>query len=103
MVKEDKKKSKSTKASKSTKSKKNSKAKKPAKLSISEKKTLKAEQKKAVKRDVKNMGFFERRRYKRKLRRDREARRRAEDLATLPKSETSLPLLVLLARGQKSF
>ncbi|MBR5389038.1 transglycosylase domain-containing protein [Candidatus Saccharibacteria bacterium] len=85
MVKEDKKKSKSTKASKSTKSKKTSKAKKPAKLSIPEKKALKVERKKAVKRDVKNMGFFERLRYKRKLRRDREARRRAEDLATLPK------------------
>ena len=88
MAKEDKKKSKSkskTKTSKSTKDKKLIKSKKHAKLSRSEKKTLKAERKKAVKRDVKNMNFFERRRYKSKLRRDREARRRAEDLATLPK------------------
>ena len=86
MAKEDKKKSKSrTKTSKSTKDKKLIKSKKRAKLSRSEKKTLKAERKKAVKRDIKNMNFFERCRYKRKLRRDREARRRAEDLATLPK------------------
>ena len=84
MAKEDKKKSKS-KSTKSSKGKKSSKSKKSAKLSRSEKKALKVERKKAVKRDIKNMGFFERRRYKRKLRRDREARRRAEDLATLPK------------------
>ncbi|MBQ6396322.1 transglycosylase domain-containing protein [Candidatus Saccharibacteria bacterium] len=44
-----------------------------------------AERKAAAKRDMKTMGFFERRKYKKKLRRDREARRRAEDLATLPK------------------
>ncbi|MBQ8996781.1 penicillin-binding protein [Candidatus Saccharibacteria bacterium] len=70
------------------------KKKKPAKVkkSATEKKELRAkkklrkvESKKALKRDLKSMGFFERRRYKRKLRRDREARRRAEDLATLPK------------------
>ncbi|MBR3131629.1 transglycosylase domain-containing protein [Candidatus Saccharibacteria bacterium] len=84
MAKEDKKKSK-TKSTKSTKSKKSSKSKKPARLSRSEKQALKVERKKAAKRDMKNMGFFERRRYKRRLRRDREARRRAEDLATLPK------------------
>ena len=48
-------------------------------------KKAKAEKKKALKRDLKSMGFWERRRYKRKLRKDREARRRAEDLATLPK------------------
>ena len=68
------------------------KAEKKPKLSREEKKELalkkkkkEQERKKAAKRDMKNMGFFERMRYKRKLRRDREARRRAEDLATLPK------------------
>lgn len=71
---------------KKKKSKKFDKPKaKSVKLSRSEKKALKTERKKVTKRDVKNMGFFERLRYKRKLRRDREARRRAEDLATLPK------------------
>ncbi|MBQ3261441.1 penicillin-binding protein [Candidatus Saccharibacteria bacterium] len=45
----------------------------------------KAEKKQAIKRDLKNMSFGERVRYKRKLRKDREARRRAEDLASLPK------------------
>ena len=50
-----------------------------------QKKRDKAIRKYNMKRDMKNMGFFERVRYKRKLRRDREARRRAEDLATLPK------------------
>ena len=82
--KKSKKSDKSTKAKdKSTKSK--ATKKKSTKLSRSEKKALKAERKRVTKRDIKNMGFFERRRYKRKLRRDREARRRAEDLATLPK------------------
>ncbi len=80
MVKDDKKKSK--KSNKTTKPKTKSKS---TKLSRAEKKALKTERKKATKRDVKNMGFFERIHYKRKLRRDREARRRAEDLATLPK------------------
>ena len=71
-------------------------AKKPVrpvkKLSRSEKKALATDKKRAearrkanAKRDMKSMGFFERRKYKRKLRKDREARRRAEDLATLPK------------------
>ena len=67
-------------------------AKKQPKKTAVEKKELKAktkkvksEKKRALKRDLKSMGFFERRRYKRKLRKDREARRRAEDLATLPK------------------
>ena len=83
-------KKKSKKSDKSTKAKDKSiksKAtkKKSTKLSHSEKKALKAERKRVTKRDIKNMGFFERMRYKRKLRRDREARRRAEDLATLPK------------------
>ena len=69
------------------KSHKTEKSRKPkkAKLSRAEKKAIKSERKQATKHDLKNMGFFERRRYKRKLRRDREARRRAEDLATLPK------------------
>lgn len=65
---------------------------KRTKLSSSEKKALRAKKKKtdaasraATKRDLKSLGFFERMRVKRKLRRDREARRRAEDLATLPK------------------
>ena len=65
---------------------------KKKKLSLEEKKELvlkkkkkEQERKKAAKRDMKNMGFFERLRYKKKLRKDREARRRAEDLATLPK------------------
>ena len=76
-------KKKSKKSKKTNTSKKTNK--KSAKLSRSEKQALKTERKKATKRDIKNMGFFERMRYKRKLRRDREARRRAEDLATLPK------------------
>ena len=66
---------------------------KKAKLTSSEKKALRAKKQKteqakksATKRDLKNMGFFERMKYKKKLRRDREARRRAEDLATLPKN-----------------
>ena len=80
MAKDDKKKSKNSKKTEAPK-----KAKKSVKLTRSEKKSLKNEREKATKRDIKNMGFFERRRYKRKLRRDREARRRAEDLATLPK------------------
>ncbi len=77
MAKEDKKKSKKSTSKKSSK--------KSSKLSRAEKKSLKSERKKATKRDMKNMGFFQRLHYKRKLRRDREARRRAEDLATLPK------------------
>lgn len=62
------------------------------KLSRAEKKALSAKKKQAevrrkenARRDMRTMGFFERKRYKKKLRRDREARRRAEDLATLPK------------------
>lgn len=75
---------------KSKKSEDNSKKakalkKKSPRLSRSERKAIKAERKRATKRDIKNMGFFERMCYKRKLRRDREARRRAEDLASLPK------------------
>ena len=68
------------------------KSPKKAKLSSAEKKALKNKKKKtelasreATKRDLKSLGFFERMKVKRKLRRDREARRRAEDLATLPK------------------
>lgn len=56
------------------------------KKSLAEKRRASEEAyRRAAKRDMKNMGFFERLRYKSKLRRDREARRRAEDLATLPK------------------
>ena len=83
MAKDVKKKSKKSKKTNTSKTKKTNK--KSVKLSRSEKQALKTERKKATKRDIKNMGFFERMRYKRKLRRDREARRRAEDLATLPK------------------
>ena len=84
------------KSEKNDKKKPSAKAKKPVrpvkKLSRSEKKALAADKKKAearrrenAKRDMKSMSFFQRRKYKRKLKRDREARRRAEDLATLPK------------------
>ena len=83
MAKGEKKKSKKSDKSKTAKSR--PVKKKSIKLSRAEKKAIKTERKKVTKRDVKNMGFFERMRYKRKLRRDREARRRAEDLATLPK------------------
>ncbi|MBR2587371.1 transglycosylase domain-containing protein [Candidatus Saccharibacteria bacterium] len=83
MAKDDKKKSNKSKKTETKKPVK--KTKQPAKLSRSEKKALKAERKRVAKRDMKNMGFFERMRYKKKLKRDREARRRAEDLATLPK------------------
>ncbi|MBR3319859.1 transglycosylase domain-containing protein [Candidatus Saccharibacteria bacterium] len=91
MAKDVKKKSKKSKSDKSSKKadKKDKSLKKTKKkstrLSHAEKKALKKERKRVTKRDIKNMGFFERIRYKRKLRRDREARRRAEDLATLPK------------------
>ena len=66
---------------------------KKVRLTSEEKRALREKKKKteeakkaAIKRDLKSMGFFERMRYKKKLRRDKEARRRAEDLATLPKN-----------------
>ena len=40
----------------------------------------------AAKRDMKNLGFIERMKYKRKFKKDRRARKRAEDLASLPKN-----------------
>ena len=85
MAKGEKKKSKKADKAKPKVKKTKAPKKKSVRLSRAEKKTVKVERKKATKRDIKNMGFFERMRYKRKLRRDREARRRAEDLATLPK------------------
>ncbi|MBR3180589.1 transglycosylase domain-containing protein [Candidatus Saccharibacteria bacterium] len=78
------------KGSRSSSKKKNTKKEK---LSRAEKKALRDKKKKtelasraATKRDLESLGFFERMKVKRRLRRDREARRRAEDLATLPKN-----------------
>lgn len=71
-----------------TRSSKSASSSKKSRPSQSEKAALKlkkAESKKALKRDLKNLGFFARRKAKRQIRRDREARRRAEDLASLPK------------------
>ena len=65
---------------KKEKPKKKSRAEKALEKEIRTTKT-----KRLSKREVKNMGFFARLSYNRKLRADREARRRAEDLASLPK------------------
>ena len=64
---------------------KKAKKEKRTKKSRAEKAIRVTNTKRLSKREVKNMGFFARMNYKRKLRADREARRRAEDLASLPK------------------
>ena len=68
---------------------KKEKSEKEPKKSRAEKKLEKEIRTTKVKRlsdkELKNMSFFARLNYKRKLRADREARRRAEDLASLPK------------------
>lgn len=55
------------------------------KKSQAEKEIRTTKTKRLSNREVKNMGFFARLSYNRKLRADKEARRRAEDLASLPK------------------
>ena len=99
MAKDDKKKSKNSKKTEAPK-----KAKKSAKLTRSEKKSLKNERKKATKRDIKNMGFFERRRYKRKLRRDRRKRgqrRVALILRALPPGDRKPFIRLVMSQGQR--